>query len=155
MGQWDDPVRRDHRALADQLDQLEAVLELGEAEAEYLVIVRSAVRGILAMLEPHMGREEQFLFPVLRRLLGREAHAIALLEVEHHALRTHLRALTGRLEHETPHACHEIAEEGRRFIQLLRDHEKTEDRLLLDVLHYSLSPTELDTISRAFANEPA
>ena len=153
MEQWDDPVREEHRALELQVDQLAATLHLDEADGEWREILQPLLRGLRAMLEQHLLREERALFPVLQRLLGQRASAITLLQTEHQALRAHLQRLTDLLHRAGPLLRDEIADEGLRFVQLFRNHEKTEDRLLLDVLHYSLSPTELETLSRTFANE--
>ena len=153
MEQWDDPVRKEHRALEVQVGQLAATLRLDEVDDEYRMILRAMVGGLRAMLEQHLAREERALFPVLERLLGQQASTVALLHTEHQALRTHLQRLTELLHRDGPPPRREISEEGRQFIELLHNHEKTEDRLLLDVLRYSLPPAELDLISRSLAGE--
>jgi len=150
MERWDEQVREDHQALESQIGALEAALSLDVGPSDRWVTLRWIVRTVGPALELHLRREEEVLFPALQRLLGQEAGALTLLKEQHRELRASLRSLAGLLSDPDALNWERITLASQSFIDLLEDHEKKEDRLLIDVLEFSLKPQELKNLAQAF-----
>ncbi len=150
MERWDTQVREDHEALEAQMGALEAALTIDVGQEDRRVVLKWIVRTLWPALELHLRKEEEILFPALQNLLGNQAQAIALLKQQHGELRSTLRQLAELLQGDEGLDWEKITLSGRLLIDLLEDHEKKEDRLLIDVLEFSLKPKELLGLAGAF-----
>lgn len=88
-----------HRPLYEELPRLEAmarrVLEVhGDKDPERLGELLSVYLGLKAELDQHMAKEEQILFPMIRRGQGAMAHGpISVMQREHDSAAAALRRL--------------------------------------------------------------
>ncbi len=152
MEPWDDPVREDHRILESQMHVLEVALAMQDVKAEdRAVLLRWVIRELWATLELHLRKEEQVLFSALQRLLGEKAGAVTLMMENHQELRAALRRLSELLQETEAANDQGITMAADGLIEILEDHQKKEDRLLIDVLKFNLKPTELKELSRAYS----
>ena len=152
MERWDTSVREEHNALEAQARALRAVLEIDAGTEDRRGTLRGFIRAIGPDLELHLRKEEGVLFPGLQKLSPEKAGTITLLKKQHEQLRTALRQLAGCVcgcESE-PFNWKEIAHTGQEFINLLEDHGKKEDRMLIHVLESSLKPNELIGLAQEF-----
>jgi len=149
MKPWDEQVREDHEALESQLRALEAALKIDMEPEDRLVALRWIVRNLRLFLEPHMRKEEEVLFPALERLLGTKTNTVSILKRQHKKLRTRIGHLVKLLQGSEPVDWDKISLASEGFISRFEDHEKTEDRLLLDVLEFSLKPRELKVLTKS------
>jgi regulator of cell morphogenesis and NO signaling len=88
-----------HRPLREELPRLESmahkVLEVhGEKDPERLSELLSVFRGLRFELDEHMQKEEEILFPIIKRGQGASADGpIAMMEHEHNSAAAALRRL--------------------------------------------------------------
>ena len=147
MERWEEQVREDHQALEAQAGALEAALSIDVGPHDRRVVLSWIVRGLWPSLELHLRKEEEVLFPALQKLLGKDAGAISLLKEQHRELRSALRRIAELLQEPEISNWDSIALASEAFIDFLEDHEKKEDRLLIDVLDFSLKPKELKALA--------
>lgn len=145
--QWEAEVREDHQALEAQAGALEAALSIDISPQDRRVVLSWIVRGLWPSLELHLRKEEDALFPALQKLLGESAGSLTLLKEQHRELRSGLRRVAELLQETESTNWEGLALAAQSFIDLLEDHEKKEDRLLLDVLEFSLKPKELKALA--------
>ena len=69
MEEWADVVHEDHRALASQAGALDAALVIDVSPQDRRVVISWIIRTVWPALELHLRKEEEILFPALRRLL--------------------------------------------------------------------------------------
>ncbi|MBI3616328.1 MAG: hemerythrin domain-containing protein [Candidatus Omnitrophica bacterium] len=154
MERWDDQVTQDHQALEAQVGVLKLILTEDIAEQDRRGAFKRFIRAIGPALVLHLRKEEQVLFPALEKLSGEKSDAIVVLREQHQQLLVLLKYLA---ELECWCGCgpesfdwKEVARAGQRFVNLLEEHERREDQLLIHVLESSLKPQELKNLARAF-----
>ncbi len=158
MTRWDERIRDEHEALRAQAEDLSAVLSMSTTDPESR---RSALvwllRNVGATLDAHLQQEERAGFPALAQLLGSDANALVLLRTQHREVRAALAALHRRCERpwngDAALQWDAIQREGAFFVSLLEDHEQKIERLLIDVLEYSLPTQALHHVGQAFLAE--
>lgn len=150
MERWDNVVREDHQALESQMGALEAALSIDVGVEDRRVVLSWIIRTLWPALELHLRKEEETLFPALARLLGDSAGAITMLKEQHRELRFALRRVAELVQAPGNLYWEGVNIAAIALIELLEDHEKKEDRLLIDVLQYSLKPQELRSLAHAF-----
>lgn len=147
---WEDQVREDHQALQAQVGALEAALSIEVGTQDRRVVLSWIIRNLWPSMELHLRKEEEALFPELQRLLGKSAGALSLLRAQHAQLREGLRHLAELLQDQDNLQWNEIRVAAEAFIHLLDEHEKLEERLLLDVLRCHLKPKDLKPLAEAY-----
>ncbi len=143
MERWDEIIQEDHQALASQVGAMEAALTIDVGPEDRRVVLSWIIRTLWPALELHFRKEERVLFPVLGVLLGREAGALVLLREQLAQLRHAHRRLAEFLQDRENLNWQGIQLAVHAFSELLEDHEKKTQRLLLDVLEFNLKPQEL------------
>ncbi len=150
MGQeWGNPVREDHEAIEVQVGALDAIFKVGATPQNRWLALKWIIRSLKPLLEAHLEKEEEILFPALQKLLGVKANAIPFLKEQHQRIRGHMRHLEGLLYNQ-PIPWEEITNSSQRFVDLLKEHEQKEDHLLLEVLESNLKRTELLKLAESF-----
>ena len=152
MKSWDEEVREDHQALESQMKALEATFQINVESEDRLVVLRWIVRNLDSSLEPHMRKEEEILFPMLEQLLGEKINVVLMLRRQHKKLRLKIRHLMQLLESSQFVDWDKISLACEGFISLFENHEKTEERLMIDVLELSLKPKEIKALTQ-FLNQ--
>lgn len=150
MKPWDALIREDHHALESQAGALEAALSIDLSTQDRRVVFSWILRGLSPSLELHLRKEEAVFFPALQRLLGESAGALVLLQQEHQELRRVLRHLAELLQDWERIDWQMVTLASEAFLHLLEEHEKKEDRLLVDVLEHSLKPKQLKGLAQQF-----
>lgn len=151
-------------------DQVSATVErLGEQHQEVLarlsaveheLLPGASVDGVVDFVNylqrevmEHFAVEEQALFPLLARHLGRTQGPLAVMDAEHAAFRELLQDLTAGLR------AGDVGQQRRcthEIIKLLRDHIAKEDGVLFPMASHLLSAEEQAEIeSRAAALGPS
>ena len=147
---WDAPVRQEHRRLKKGALVLDSALSIETSSLSRRVVLSWGLKNLWPELDMHLRKEEEALFPSLERLLGRDSGARAMLHREHEDLRAGFRHLAELVQDPTHLEWDriELAVEG--FLYLLEEHEKLEDRLLLNVLAHRMGKKELAAVSEEF-----
>lgn len=138
MEQWDTAIREDHQALFAQAGALEAALAVDVPVRDRWVVLSWTLKGLHPSLELHLRKEEETLFPALKRIMGKDAGAVTLLKEQHHELRAVLRHLAELIQDAENLNWTGIQLAVEAFIDLLEDHEKKEEKLLIHVLERNL-----------------
>ena len=147
---WDEGVQEDHRALSSQVGALEAAITIDVGPEDRRIVLSWIIRNLWAALELHLRKEREVLFAALEQLLGSTAGALTLLKDQHKELQAAHRRLAELLQ-----ITENTNWDGVRFavewlIDLLDDHERKTNHLLLGVLEYSLKPKDLKALAEAF-----
>lgn len=150
MERWDEKVQEEHHALESQVGALEATLKIDVGVEDRRITLKWIIRTLEPALQLHLRKEEEVLFPALQRLLGENAGAVTILKEQHRELRASMKHVAELLENRDNISWEAIGFSAQAFVDLLEDHEKKEDRLLIDVLEFSLKPKELKELARAF-----
>lgn len=150
MKQWDTPIQEDHQALMAQAGALEAALTVDVPTRDRWVVLSWTLKGLHPSLELHLRKEEETLFPALQRVMGENAGAVTLLKEQHHELRAALRHLAELIQdaENLNWIGIQLAAEG--FVDLLEDHEKKEEKLLIHVLEKNLKPKARAELAEEF-----
>ncbi|MBI3332466.1 MAG: hemerythrin domain-containing protein [Candidatus Omnitrophica bacterium] len=144
-------MRKDHEALEAQVGALRAVLATDAGTEDRRATLQRFIRAIGPDLELHLRKEEEVLFPALQKLAPEKGDAILFLKEQHGQLRTALRQLAGSVCGCEPELnWKETAHAGQKFVDLLEEHEKKEEQLLIRVLEISLKPNELIELAHGF-----
>ncbi len=152
MGIWCEGVEREHEILLQQAEALETALTVDVPPEERRIVLSWIIRNLWPALGLHLRKEEEVLFPAVRRLLGEGAGAVTLMREQHQELREAHRRLAELLqfqEHVDWVAIH-VAAEG--LINLMEDHQNKERHLILDVMGFSLKLKNLKELAGEFEN---
>lgn len=150
MDYWGQPVRDEHEKVAECVCLLEKATCFEMGPEDLWVTLRHLILDVRKTVEWHLTREEETLFAALIRLLGKEARAVRMLQDQHRQIRQGLAYLLRLHRDGNPLDPREVRDAAEGLATLLREHEKVEDRLLLDVLEYSLEPQELMALADQF-----
>lgn len=148
--QWASAVREDHRQLREQAGVLESALAIDTTDLDRRVVLSWTLRNLWAKLELHLRKEEEALFSSLERLIGGDSGTLAILREEHAGLRAAFRNLAELLQDPTHLEWDRIVLAVEGLLYLLDEHDKLGERLLLDVLHYSLNHHEQEALAEAY-----
>lgn len=151
MRRWHDEIRDDHEVLQALTEDVEAALTTPDVTSDQrqgaLVWITETLQQTL---DAHLTREDA-LIEILAGVLGDGASATALLKAQHQELRLACRQLRELLHSQTSVNWMAVRYGGQWLVDLVEDHEKTVDRLLLDVLEFSLSAAEQDALVEVHA----
>lgn len=150
LQKWDEIIRQEHQVIVSQAKAMEGALHVDVGELDRRVVLSWILRSLSPFLELHFRKEEEVLFPALQQLLGEDVASVTILSHEHQQLRKTLRYLAELIQDPEILNWQGITLAVEAFLNLLEDHEKKEDRLVLDVLQYSLMPKELEKLIRDF-----
>lgn len=143
MEYWGKAIHDDHGEVLTKIEGLQGATSMQVGPEDLWVTLRHLILNAHQALEAHLRREEDLFFPALVQLIGEEAGAVRRLHEDHRQLRSAIGYLMGLRQERGPLDPREVSLAADSLLALLREHEKTEDRLLLDVLEYSLEPQAL------------
>lgn len=149
-------LKDEHPPLRKQMEELfkeaqaigdDAGVEDWEAPLRAL---EEKVKIFVAELDPHSKREEDVLFPLMAKHIGREMGPIAVMEYEHEQAKTRLTgflatmaSLTGPIKADT---ARRIAGEVAEAVQILFDHFMKEENVLFPMAERILSDAEKEEL---------
>lgn len=141
---------RDHRAAEERL---QAVLQDAAGGGDPLAGFGRFAAYMESELEGHLRREEEALFPVLERYLGREGGPVGVMLLEHEELRRGTRSLREAVAAGEVQAARRAAE---AVASLLAEHIHKEDHVLFPLAMHLLTKEEKrDVAARLGAGEAA
>ena len=143
-------LHKEHETLKTQAGVLDTALGIAVPAQDRRVVLSWTLRNLGPEVELHLRKEEEAFSPALQRLLGKNAGALALLRKDHEGIRANLRHLAELLQDPNNLEWDRIELAVQSFLYLFEEHEKVEDRLLLDVLKFNLSQKELKTLAEAY-----
>ncbi len=153
MRGWDEAIREAHQGLEDKIRALEKSLHLDIAPEDLWVTVRHLILDVKHALEAHLEEEERVFFPPLEQLIESEAGAIRMLKDQHRQLRGALRYLMSIHQEAGWMDMKEIRLVAEGMTDFLLEHEKVEERLLLDVLGFNMSRRDLKGLDGQIRHE--
>ncbi len=143
MKPWDELIHKEHETLKTQAGVLDTTLGIDVPAQDRRVVLSWTLRNLGPEVELHLRKEEEALFPTLKHLLKGGGSALILLRKDHEEIRTSLRHLAELLQDPSNLDWDRIELAVQAFLYLFEEHEKIEDRLLLDVLQFNLNHKEL------------
>ncbi|WP_339173693.1 hemerythrin domain-containing protein [Anoxybacillus sp. FSL W8-1294] len=122
----------------------------GEEEnvLEALVRLRENVQQFLQELDPHSRREEDVLFPMMARYIGRESGPIAVMEYEHHEAKENISTFLKKTETIDIHEARELASYVMNAYMILTDHFTKEECVLFPMAEKLLSSEEKEELAK-------
>ncbi len=149
MKGWDAELTKEHEQVAAQVSGLETALKADLSAQERQAVLSEAVRKLAPFLESHFHKEERVCFSTLKRITGCQAGVLLLVE-EHKKIRGLLKHLRELLQGTAPLEWEGVTLTVDGLIEILEDHEKKEDYLIVEVLRKNLKPTELEKLALAY-----
>ncbi|MBI4226754.1 MAG: hemerythrin domain-containing protein [Candidatus Omnitrophica bacterium] len=144
---WVEIVRADQERLrAQAADLRDALAVTGVAPGARRGAVAWIVHQLAPALETHLQQQEEVLLPVLERLVGRHAGVLALVRAEYQALRETAACLQAQVE-----GPGDLGAVVQLLMDLLADHEVKTERLVVDILSYTLTSGAQDALAEALA----
>lgn len=163
-------LKREHSPLRQQMDDFARLAETiaaaavsadpaGTADAaDRLADLRARVAAFVAELDPHSAREEDHLFPMMARYIGREGGPIAVMEYEHETAKQLLKTFLEAAEREPLPAsaarAGEIASHALRAHAILTEHFMKEENVLFPMAERLLNAEEKAELARAYGLSP-
>lgn len=163
---WDPIVslKYEHQMALQRLEAIERTLQYLETLPKGMVpekrkVEQSRLReGVLSLeqgMDLHFHKEEDALFPVLAKYIGKEHGPIEVMLDEHEQLRLILSdwkkcvcELCKRSGPEREPVLRTVTTAGYEAIRLLRLHIKKENQILFEICEASLSPEEKRAVAR-------
>jgi regulator of cell morphogenesis and NO signaling len=151
-------LKSEHGPLRKQMDHffhtansIDFTKEAGEL-LQPLAELREEILSFTRELDPHSEREEQVLFPMMVKYIGREMGPIAVMEYEHEMAKEHLKRFLE--ETESPLAswtADDIRQKvgyAQQAYTILSDHFLKEERILFPMAERLLHPEEKEELLR-------
>lgn len=147
------PLRRQMDAIYERASEIGQSQEAGAAER--LTALLALVETFDAELLRHSGKEEDLLFPMMARYLGRDTGPIAVMEYEHdqakHRLRRFLEGSRDLGPSADAQTIREIAGFAAEAVEILMEHFCKEEHALFPMANTMLREQEIDELAEAFA----
>ena len=149
-------LKEEHQGVLEKLDALESVINNLEQKEK----VSSRLKELASFFDTdfwvHFDKEEKALFPEFDNFMPRGAGPLAVMIDEHEVLRktneVMQQAITSYLNHddgvETRQA---INQNGRHFIEFLRNHIFKEDNILFSMAEMHLDQRQNEKVVKLFA----
>lgn len=140
---------REHREIEQTLVRLETLLDEKDVAPQWTPQFSEdfqwLLQGLGELVERHIRKEEQVLFPALEAYLPHDTGPLSVLRGEHADAREMLRLLRRAVVlqasgKEQPEALEAVETYGRGLVQVARDHYYKEDRVLFPMVTRFLSP---------------
>lgn len=145
------------RKQAERLEHEESI-RLGE---EFVALAKG-VRSFIVKLEKHSGKEDDGLFPLMARYIGREVGPIAVMEYEHEQAKLNLRSFMEAAEKAEITADRLDAQTVKGisayYLQadtILNAHFAKEESVLFPMAESMLSAEEKEELTRIMENKEA
>lgn len=153
-------LKREHGPLREQMDSFaREAAEIGMSHeiadwSPALSGLKEKVDAFVRELDPHSQREEEYLFPLMAKYIGRETGPIAVMEFEHEQAKLNLKMFRESVEQvkepvNTARAK-EIASYALQAHAVLTDHFMKEETVLFPMAENILNVEEKEELSRAF-----
>ena len=149
MKEWDAELTQEHEQVAAQVNGLEIALRANLSAQERQAVLAEAIRKLAPFLESHFHKEERVCFSTLQRMTGCRAGVLLLVQ-ELKKIRGLLKHLEELLRGPAPLEWEGVTLAVDGLIEILEDHEKKEDYLIVEVLRKNLKPAELEKLARAY-----
>ena len=133
MGRLDEALWQDHQELRSEVEALTEVLKVEALPEDRREVLWSVLQALGPHLERHLHREESLLAS-FQRILGKRTPTVDLLKDEYRELRIVLKQLTELVVRPETSNWSNIVQTTRLLVDLLEDHERKEEQLLVEVL---------------------
>jgi hemerythrin-like domain-containing protein len=153
-------LKREHGPLREQMDAIaREAAEIGTDQdkndwRQQLAKLKKRTEHFIGELDPHSEREEETLFPLLAKYIGREVGPIAVMEYEHELAKHHLSTFMEAMDQEKGAVDATRAKEIASYLlqahSVLTDHFMKEENVLFPMAENMLNAEEKEELDRAF-----
>lgn len=153
----------EHPSLLAKMRDLSSMVQQFEAEKETInwynaiTTLRDKLEIFVAELEPHSDREEDILFKMMVKYIGREGGPIAVMEYEHNTAKQHIRLffekvleITSNKVEVSEEKAFELFEHIKEMYTTLTDHFMKEEQILFPMAEKMLSHAEKEQLELQF-----
>lgn len=145
-------LKEEHAPLREQMDGFRHDADLIGGEdgiinwSERLIQLEKQVSAFVAGLEPHSDKEDNVLFPMMAKYIGRETGPIAVMEYEHEEAKRNLRLFAEAMRARSAVVDADHAQRIARYAieaqTVLTEHFMKEEQVLFPMAQQLLSDEE-------------
>ncbi|GAC89786.1 hemerythrin HHE cation binding domain-containing protein [Anoxybacillus flavithermus NBRC 109594] len=110
--------------------------------------LREKVQQFLQHLEPHSRREEDVLFPMMERYIGKQFGPIAVMEYEHQEAKQNIATFLQKTETIRSEEAKQLASYVMNAYMILTDHFAKEEQVLFPMAEKLLSAEEKEELAK-------
>ena len=120
-----------------------------------LGILKNKVQTFVEQLDPHSEREEDALFPMMAKYIGRDVGPIAVMEYEHDQAKQNLKKFQEEISKEDLISidfdqAKRLAAYAQLAHEILSEHFMKEENVLFPMAENMLSPDEKEQLNQMF-----
>jgi len=151
-------LKREHTPLREQMNEFAAMAgNIGHDPqiadwSERLSALKAKVDAFIQVLDPHSEIEEEGLFPLMAKYIGREVGPIAVMEYEHEQAKKHLSVFVEMMEAASApipaDRAREIAANALQAHSILTDHFMKEEAVLFPMAERILNDDDKAELKR-------
>lgn len=147
-------LREDHKAVLGKLNDLEKAISKLDAQA--IVMLKELAKFLQGEVVVHFAKEEEALFPEIEKFIPREGGPTGMMLIEHEDLNNAKAKMIEGIEGLSKNSADEkfttlVRENGRHYIDVLRQHIDKEDNILFMMAEMHLDDEQAQTITKLFA----
>ncbi|WP_163149825.1 hemerythrin domain-containing protein [Anoxybacillus sp. MB8] len=122
----------------------------GEEEdvVQAFIRLREKVQQFLQHLDPHSRREEDVLFPMMERYIGKQFGPIAVMEYEHQEAKQNIATFLQKTEMIRSEEAKQLASYVMNAYMILTDHFAKEEQVLFPMAEKLLSAEEKEELAK-------
>lgn len=113
-----------------------------------LIRLREKVQQFLQHLDPHSRREEEVLFPMMERYIGKQFGPIAVMEYEHQEAKQNIATFLQKTETIRSEEAKPLASYVMNAYMILTDHFAKEEQVLFPMAEKLLSAEEKEQLAK-------
>jgi len=113
-----------------------------------LIRLREHVQQFLQQLDPHSRREEDILFPMMERYIGKQFGPIAVMEYEHQEAKRNIATFLQKTETICEKEAKQLASYVINAYMILTDHFTKEEQVLFPMAEKLLSVEEKEQLAK-------
>ncbi|MCG3085660.1 hemerythrin domain-containing protein [Anoxybacillus sp. LAT_35] len=119
-----------------------------EDVVQALIRLREKVQQFLQHLDPHSRREEDVLFPMMERYIGKQFGPIAVMEYEHQEAKQNIATFLQKTETIRSEEAKQLASYVMNAYMILTDHFAKEEQVLFPMAEKLLSAEEKEQLAK-------
>ncbi len=148
-------LREDHKVVLGKLNDLEKAISKLDAQA--VVMLKELAKFLQGEVVVHFAKEEEALFPEIEKFIPREGGPTGMMLIEHEDLNNAKARMIEGIEGLAKNSSDEksaklVRENGRHYIDVLRQHIDKEDNMLFMMAEMHLDGEQVQAVAKLFAD---
>ena len=137
-------LREEHKAILIIISKIEKQL----GSANYEALRDNGLPQLRDVLNRHIAKEEEALFPILQRYLGMDKGVVTAMQSEHGKIEACFSRISESMTKPCTSGDSKLALDTKRIIQLLKPHISKEDNVLFWLAEIKVPEYHYDTLTK-------